>query len=80
MADLMGWQAGNVVAAKPDGSGSGTQRTGNEIERRTLARSIRSDEPDDFAFPDFKGDAVDREKPPEAPGKIGDNQHRQRMA
>ena len=76
----MAWQAGNVVAAKPDASGGGTQRTGDEIERRALARTIRPNKPDDFAFPDFKGDAVDRQKPPEAPGKIGDDQHRQRMA
>jgi hypothetical protein len=76
----MGWQAGNVLAAKPDASGSRAQRTGDEIEGRALARSVRPDEPDDFAFPDFKGDAVNRQKSPEAPGKIGDDQHRQRMA
>ena len=80
MADLMGRQASYVLAAKLDASASGAQRTGDEIERRALARSVGADEPDDFAFPDFKRDAVDRQKSPEAPGKIGDDQHRQRMA
>src|SRR5258708_18758294 len=75
MEHLVRREAGYDVIVEAERGGGGGQRTCDEVESRALARSIRSDETDNFAFAHFEGYPVDRDETPEAFGKLGGDQH-----
>ena len=57
--DLVGRNAHDALAFKFDRAGSGLQKSGNGIQRGGFARTVRTDQRNDFAFVYIKGNALD---------------------
>jgi hypothetical protein len=53
-------QLGDVLAAEHHAAGLRTQRAGNAIDQRRLARAVRADQAEPLAFPDIDADIVER--------------------
>ena len=62
----------NIVPGKTDRAGIRTQHAGDEIERRRLARSVRTQQPDDLAGPNRHIQRIDGDKAAERPDQTFD--------
>ena len=79
-ADRVRGEAGDLGDLEADRPGARAQVSGNEVERRALARAIRADETQNLALARCEGNLVDRQKSAEAFGQAIDCKHFQRMA
>ncbi len=52
-------QAGNVLAIQHDAAGVGRHQPDDHVERRGLARTVRAEQPDDFAARYFQRQVFD---------------------
>src|SRR3989442_14570 len=66
MADRVGREAGDLLAAEPDGARRARERPRDAVEGRGLSRAVRPDEPEDLAVPDPEGDRAQRREAAEA--------------
>src|SRR2546422_5454932 len=66
MADRVGREAGDLLAAEPDGARRARERPRDAVEGRGLPRAVRPDEPEDLAVPDPEGDRAQRREAAEA--------------
>src|SRR6185295_6461677 len=62
-------QLGDVLAAEHHAAGLRTQRAGNAVDQRRLARAVRPDQPEPFAFADIDADIVERGEATEGLGQ-----------
>jgi hypothetical protein len=53
-------QLGDVLAAEHHAADLRTQRAGNAVDQRGLARAVRPDQAEPFAFPYVDADIVER--------------------
>ena len=68
--DLVRRQPGDGLAGKPDFAAMSAGAHPNQIEHRGLARTVRSDQPDQFAFTDIEADIVDGDQPAECLARL----------
>src|SRR2546422_9224293 len=66
MADRVGREAGDLLAAEPHGARRARERPRDAVEGRGLSRAVRPDEPEDLAVPDPEGDRAQRREAAEA--------------
>src|SRR5262249_55024601 len=76
MADRVRRKPRDLLAVEADRTGAGAKRAGDQIEGRALARSVRTDQAEDFARAQLKGHLVDRQESSEAFAKAVNLQHR----
>ena len=72
---MAGRGPGNFAAEKLDRSAAGRERARDQIENRALARTIRTYQPEDFAFGHVEGNAIDGLEAAENLGDPLDAQH-----
>jgi len=66
VADRVGREAGDLLAAEPDGTRRERERPRDAVEGGGLSRAVRPDEPEDLARSDLEGDRVQRGEAAEA--------------
>ena len=74
--DLVGRQPVDGLSRQPDGAGIRLQGAGEEIERRRLARTVRSDQADDLGFADRHRQSVHGHEAAEPAGQAFDLEER----
>src|ERR1700744_5634411 len=69
-------QARDVLVAKHNGVGFGTERAGNAVDQRGLAGPVGTDQAEALARPNIDADVVERGEAAEPLGQPGDPQQR----
>src|SRR5439155_10432488 len=77
-AEAVRRQPADLPVLEADGAAVRTQRAGDEVEGRALARPVRPDEPEDLALAQRERHLVDRNEAAEALGEGGDYEHQGR--
>src|SRR2546426_6962 len=75
VADRVGGEAGDRLAAESDRARGRGEGAGDAVEARRLARAVRADETEDLALADLEGDGVQRREAAEALAQAGDRAH-----